>query len=201
VIYIFLTVKWRWLERVLDLGDGEGIYSSRFIGEKGYIVTFRDVDPFYILDLSNPKKPEVKGEIKIPGYPSYLHSFSENYLLGIVAGESKVTLSLFDLSDIENPKENDTYILNEYWSDILVTHRAFMVNPEKEIFFMPGSFGGYIFSYKNGKFELLESVRAEVIRRALFVDSNLYIIGDSGILVLDDSSWNKVNELKFSENK
>ena len=59
------------------------MYSSRFIGNKAYLVTYRTVDPLYVIDLSNPTKPTVLGELKIPGYSTYLHPYDENHLIGI----------------------------------------------------------------------------------------------------------------------
>ena len=65
------------------LGEGERIYGVRFMGERGYVVTFRQIDPLYTLDLSDPTAPKVVGELKIPGYSAYLHPVGENLLLGI----------------------------------------------------------------------------------------------------------------------
>ena len=67
---------------VTGLGQGERIYAVRFMGEKGYVVTFRQVDPLYTLDLKDPTAPKVVGELKIPGYSAYLHPVGENRLLG-----------------------------------------------------------------------------------------------------------------------
>jgi len=70
---MFLDKNLKIVGSVKDLGLTEGIYSARFIKNKGYLVTFRQTDPFYVLDLSKPEKPELKGQLKIPGHSSYLH--------------------------------------------------------------------------------------------------------------------------------
>ena len=88
---------------VVDLGQGERIYSVRFIEDKGYVVTFKQVDPFYVLDLSDPMNPEKKGELKIPGYSSYLHPITKDKILGIGEENNKVKISLFDVSDPADP--------------------------------------------------------------------------------------------------
>ncbi|NTW13864.1 MAG: hypothetical protein HGA31_02440, partial [Candidatus Moranbacteria bacterium] len=85
--------------QLLGLGAGERIYSARFIGDRGYLVTFKETDPFYVLDLSDPEHPKKTGELKIPGYSSYLHPLGPHIVLGIGREESKVKLSLFDVSD------------------------------------------------------------------------------------------------------
>jgi len=180
---------------VLGLGEGETIYSVRFIEDKGYVVTFKQIDPFYILDLSNPNDPKLAGELKIPGYSSYLHPIDKDTILGVGKEESKVKLSLFDVSDPNNPKEKSKYVLDEYWSDVLDTHHAFLLDDKFEVFFIPGSKGGYIFSYKNDELTLEKSVSGITARRALFIDDYMYIIGDTKIVVLDEHNWERVNEL------
>ena len=93
------------------LAKGETIKSVRFMGDTGYVVTFEQTDPLFVIDLTNPEKPEVLGELKIPGFSNYLHPVTENYLLGIgVNGDDNgakngMKVSLFDVSDKKNPKE------------------------------------------------------------------------------------------------
>lgn len=88
---------------VSGLGKGERIYAVRFMGEQGYVVTFRQVDPLYTLDLRDPKAPKVVGELKIPGYSAYLHPVGEGRLLGIGREGAGVQASLFDVSNPAAP--------------------------------------------------------------------------------------------------
>lgn len=96
--------------RVGGLGRGERIYAVRFMGDKGYVVTFREVDPLYTLDLSDPAEPRVLGELKILGYSAYLHPVSGDRLIGVgqdatESGRTRGTqLSLFDVSDLRRPR-------------------------------------------------------------------------------------------------
>jgi len=183
---------------VQDMGIDERIYSVRFLEDKGYVVTFRQIDPFIVLDLSNPKKPEKKGELKIPGYSSYLHPLGENSILGIGKEDANVKISLFDVSDADNPIERSKYLLDEYWSDILNTHHAFLVDEKHSVFFLPGNKGGYIFSYENNQIELEKAVSDIQAKRALYINDYLYIIGQDKIVVLNESDWERVNELSFN---
>jgi uncharacterized secreted protein with C-terminal beta-propeller domain len=97
------------LGRVGGLGRGERIYAVRFVGDKGYVVTFRQVDPLYTLDLSRKTDPRVLGELKILGYSAYLHPVSDDLLLGVGQDASAqgrtlgTQLSLFDVSDLRHP--------------------------------------------------------------------------------------------------
>ncbi|MFN0029590.1 MAG: beta-propeller domain-containing protein [Acidimicrobiales bacterium] len=96
--------------RVGGLGKGERIYAVRFIGTNGYVVTFRQTDPLYVVNLTDPAQPTVTGELKIPGYSAYLHPVGDGRLLGIgqdASEEGRVTggqVSLFDVSDPTNPQ-------------------------------------------------------------------------------------------------
>jgi uncharacterized secreted protein with C-terminal beta-propeller domain len=181
--------------KILDYGESERIYAVRFIGDKGYIVTFRQTDPLFVMDLSNPTKPEIKGELKIPGYSSYLHPISNDLLLGVGKEGAYVKISLFDVSNPENPVEKDKYTLKEYWSDILNTHHAFLLDSKHEVFFLPGGNGGYIFSYADG-IELVKAVENPAIR-AIYIDDYMYIIGEK-IVVIDENTWKTVNELDLT---
>lgn len=182
---------------IKDLGVTERIYSVRFIQDKGYVVTFRQIDPFYVLDLSDPADPEMKGELKIPGYSSYLHPVGEDLILGIGKEGSKVKISLFDVSDVTDPTEADKYILTDYWSDILNTHHAFLHDSKHEVFFMPGSKGGYIFSYEGESLNMEKAVGEISAKRALYIDDYMYIIGDDKIVVLEENTWETEEELEL----
>lgn len=182
---------------IKDLGQGEKIYSARFIGDRGYLVTFRQTDPFYVLDLTDPANPQKKGELKIPGYSSYLHPLTENKILGLGQEGSKIKISLFDVAQAENPQEIDKYTLDEYWSEILNTHHAFTIDSKHQIFFLPGAKGGYIFSYQNDKLELKKATSERNVKRAIYIDDYLYIIGEGKITVLNEKNWEKAKELEL----
>ncbi len=181
----------------LNLGKDERIYSVRFIGDKGYLVTFRQIDPFYVLDLSDPANPTVKGELKIPGYSSYLHPMPDGSILGVGKEDNQVKISLFDVSNAMAPEETAKYTLNEYWSDILNTHHAFLLDADHEIFFLPGSQGGYVFSYAGNDLRLVKAVSGVTARRALYINDYLYVVGDDEIVVLDMNDWERVNALSI----
>lgn len=183
------------LGSVLDLGKTERIYSVRFIAGQGYVVTFRQTDPLYVLDLSSASNPKVTGELKIPGYSAYLHPLSETVLLGVGKEGQEVKLSLFDVSDPENPEELDTYIMDEYWSEALDNHHAFLADDKHKIFFIPGSKGGYVFSYAGNKISMKKVVSDEQVQRALYINNYLYVIGNNRIVVLNENNWNVVKEL------
>jgi inhibitor of cysteine peptidase len=182
---------------VQGLGLTEQIYSARFVGDKGYLVTYLQTDPFYVLDLSDPLNPQLKGELEIPGYSSYLHPISGDKMLGIGQEDWKVKISLFDVQNPEQPAELDKYILEDYWSDILSTHHAFLLDEAHEIFFLPGSESGYIFSYADNNLELVKVVSDIQARRALYINDSLYIVGDNKIVVVNELDWQVVNELEF----
>lgn len=89
---------------VWGLGKGERIYAVRFMGDTGYVVTFRQIDPLYVVDLKDPTEPVVLGELKIPGFSNYLHPVGPDRLLGVGQEENGLQLSLFDVSNPTRPQ-------------------------------------------------------------------------------------------------
>lgn len=182
---------------VQDLGLTERVYSARFMGDKAYLVTFRQTDPFYVLDLSKPKDPKLTGELKIPGYSSYLHPLTDFLLLGVGQENGKVKLSLFDVSDVSSPKEIDKYTLDEYWTEAANNHHAFLQDKDRQIFFLPGGQSGYVFSYSSSRLKMQRAITGLAAKRAAYIGNTLYIIGDSQIVAVDETSWNRIGELNF----
>lgn len=139
---------------VEGLAKGERIYSARFMGDKAYMVTFRETDPLFVIDVANPTAPKVLGELKIPGFSNYLHPLDENHLIGFgyetvaeknpQGGEPIITtkgmkVSLFDVTDFANPKEKDTEIIggSQTYSPIQYDHKALFQNKKRSLFGFP----------------------------------------------------------------
>jgi len=182
---------------VLDLGKGERIYSVRFIEDSGYVVTYKQVDPLYVLNLADPQKPELKGELKIPGYSSYLHPIDDKTILGIGQENGQVKLALFDVSKPSDPLELFGYRLTEYYSEAQNDPHAFLEDQENKLFFIPGSQGGYVFSYADNQLKLTKAISEPGAKRAVYIDKYFYLIADNKITVFDESSWEKIKDLEF----
>ncbi|MFH0818566.1 MAG: beta-propeller domain-containing protein [Patescibacteria group bacterium] len=182
---------------VKDLGVGERIYSARFINDKGYLVTFKQTDPFYVFDLSDPNNPSKTGELKIPGYSSYLHQLDKDIILGVGEEDNQVKLSLFNVSNPSTPVEQAKYSLKEYWTDISNNHHAFLQDTDHEIFFIPGNNGAYIFSYANNKLELKKAVSGYNIKRAVYINDYLYLVASDKITVLNENTWEEISSLSL----
>jgi len=136
--------------RLEDLAPGESIYSARFMGEKAYLVTFKKVDPLFVIDLSDPTNPKVLGKLKIPGFSDYLHPIDENHLIGVgkEAIEAKggdfawyqgMKLAVFDVSNVEQPIELHKLVIGDRGTDsyALYDHKAFLYDKEKELLVLP----------------------------------------------------------------
>lgn len=137
-----------------DLAKGEQIYSVRFMGDIGYMVTYRTVDPLFAVDLSDPANPTVLGELKIPGFSQYLHPVGDGLLVGFgrhttetyiknddgtetVTGTQDMGLkiSLFDVSDPRDPREVDTLLLGRSsWTSAFDNPRSLMVDRARSLF-------------------------------------------------------------------
>lgn len=134
--------------KVQGLATRETIKSVRFLGNKAYMVTFRTTDPLFVIDLTNPTNPQVKGELKVPGFSQYLHPISDTLLVGFGkdafeesgrAIELGFKVSLFDVSDVSNPKEISTFIVGDRgtYSELLNNHKALLYSKEKNILGFP----------------------------------------------------------------
>jgi len=132
-----------------ELAPGESIYSARFMGEKAYVVTFKKVDPLFVLNLSDHTNPRVLGKLKIPGYSDYLHPIDETHLIGVgkdsieakgdFAWYQGVKMAIFDVSDVENPIELHKVIIGDRGTDSIALHdhRAFLFDKERELLVLP----------------------------------------------------------------
>ena len=140
--------------KIEDLAQGESIYSVRFMGDKGYVVTFKKVDPLFVFDLSDSTNPKVLGQLKIPGYSDYLHPYDETHIIGVgkeaveadeagrdFAWYQGVKLALFDVSDPTKPKEIAKVNIGSRGTEspVLDDHRAFLFDKEKNLLVIPVS--------------------------------------------------------------
>jgi len=135
--------------RLEHLAPEEKIYSVRFMGDLLYLVTFKQTDPLFVIDLSNPYQPGLLGELKIPGYSDYLHPYDETHLIGIGKETMEnewggiiptgVKIALFDVSNVNNPQLVESIVIGEKGSDsaVLSDHRAFLLDKERNIMAIP----------------------------------------------------------------
>lgn len=157
--------------KIEELAEDEQIYSARFMGDTGYFVTFRETDPLFSVDLSDPADPKILGELKISGFSEYLHFYKEDLLLGIGMEADEDTgrtqgmkLSMFDISDPANVKEQHKYDLSGYdFSEALYNYKAVMIDTEKNLFgFFAEGYRGeeskrdylvFTYDYENERFQ------------------------------------------------
>ena len=213
------------LGKLEGLAEGERIYSTRFAGDRVYMVTFRQVDPLFVIDTSNPKAPELKGMLKIPGYSTYLHMVDENHILGFgydtevnqwggtVTGGLKI--SMFDVTNVNKPKETFTEIIGKAgsYSELLYNHKALMFSLSKGIMAFPlnrttdnykNDFtGAYVYRVSNDSISLKNKIThkeselsyGDDIKRIIYIGDYLYTFSDNKMQVHSISTNNKVSEL------
>jgi inhibitor of cysteine peptidase len=205
-----------------NFAQHESIYAVRFMGNKGYIVTFRQTDPFFVIDLANPAEPKVAGELKIPGYSSYLHPYDENHIIGLGKENNTVKLSLFDVTNVNAPTETAKYIFNAGdWEDsqALQDPKAFLFDRQKELLVIPMymmQYGGAdwqgacVFKLTlTGGFELrgnithqrpynpYESYHLEAVPRALYIGNTLYTISNVMVKLNSLTDLTPIAEVKL----
>lgn len=210
-VYV-LDEKLKKVGSIEGLAEDERVYSARLMGDVGYFVTYRETDPLFSVDFSDPKKPEIIGELKIPGFSEYLHFYGEDLLLGIGMDVDEdgfttngVKLSMFDISDNTDVKEVQKYVMkNVYSADVMYDYRAALIDRKKNIIGFSANSGDgesyYVFSYdeKNG-FECLmdETVNGNGYQtaRGVYIDTVLYVVKGNIIEAYSMEDYKKVDDI------
>jgi uncharacterized secreted protein with C-terminal beta-propeller domain len=148
-VYI-LDQNMKTVGKLEGLAPKEDIYSARFMGDRCYIVTFKKIDPLFVIDLTNPTSPTILGKLKIPGYSNYLHPYDENHVIGLgkntieaeegdFAWYQGIKISLFDVTDVSNPKEEAMIEVGDRGTDspALSDHRAFLLSRDRSLLVIP----------------------------------------------------------------
>jgi uncharacterized secreted protein with C-terminal beta-propeller domain len=184
---------------VQGMGITERIYSVRYVGDEAYVVTFRRIDPFHVVDLSDPQNPTLEGELKLPGFSSYLHPLPGDRVLGIGEEEGKVKLVVFDVSNPENPTIETDTILDARWSAVADSHHAFLMDRRHGVFFLPAGEEAYVYNYTGG-LEVETTVATDGrVHRTAYVGDYLYVYGDNSITVVDERDWERADTVELSE--
>lgn len=198
------------------LAKSERIYSARFLGDTAYFVTYRETDPVFMVDLTNPSKPVVKDKLKLPGFSEYLHPFDDDLLLGIGSnvdsnGDSQVKLSMFDISSASSVKELHTKLLSSGTESIAsMNHKAILVSRDQNLIgFCTTNYYNdrteyQIYSYNSKKgFQKIASLSPKDLNidsvRGLYIGNYLYLAdgeGLSGVWVYDRKKMELVGKVK-----
>lgn len=209
-VYV-LDQKLKLTGKITNLAKDERVYSARFLGDTGYFVTYKEMDPLFSVDLSNPKNPKILGRLKIPGFSNYLHFYGEDKLLGIGMDVDKkgdvtdgVKLSMFDISDKKNVKEEHKYTLKDVYStDVEWDYKAALIDVEKNIIGFPA--GGenrqmyYLFSYteeKGFQCNMKEKIYGSdaLSTRGIYIKDRLYVIHGNVLKAYSLKTYKKVDD-------
>lgn len=224
---IVLDENLKEIGRIDDLAKGERIYSVRFIGNVGYMVTFKQIDPLFVIDLSDPTNPTVKGELKIPGYSSYLHPYDETHIIGIGYNtkdngwggvtNSTMKMSMFDVSDLENPQEVfNVNIGTDYaHSDVIYNHKVLFYKASEDLIGFPVRYNsndyrdnteGFIIfkiNLENSEFETYGEIMKpndyrSNVQRIIYIGDVLYELSTNNIVSYDLNTFEKLDEVELN---
>ena len=200
-----------------DLARGESIYSARFMGDTGYFVTYRQVDPLFTVDLSTPSEPKILSELKVPGFSNYLHPFGDGLLLGFgqnsdeESGEIQgLKLSMFDTSDPAAVAEKHSELLGEkyMWSNAIGNHKAILVDSEKNLIGFPAENEYMLYSYSpESGFQKIAQLTLEADGpgdmdydlRGFYVDDVFYLYSPSGLAAFSMEDFSRISTLLWEE--
>lgn len=225
-LYI-LDSKLNVIGKAFDIAEDEQVKAVRYMGDYAYVVTFRNTDPLFVINLSDPSKPTVEGEVKLPGFSEYLHPVGNGMLVGVGycgnednANYDSVKISLFDVSDPKKPKELDSHEIKNASTDVNYQPKAFMYYEEENMIGLPisyeeydarGNYRGASYQYKlisieNGKFSekqnfvhTLDSNDYTSIFRGAYIGKTLYTITDTKICEFDMDSAELLRSLRFAK--
>ncbi len=202
------------VSEIKDLAKGERVYSVRFMEDIAYFVTFRQTDPLFSADLSDPENPKILGELKIPGFSEYMYPYSEGKLLGFgmeadenTGRTSFLKLSMFNIKDPSNVTEEDKTIIDGYYhSSALNNHKAMMVAVDKNLIgFIANNYNTapkyMIYKYEDDGFVKLAEIDMdtnwEYTVRGAFVGDNFYIVSNEEMKVLDITNFTLLKTIDF----
>lgn len=178
-----------------DIARDERVYAARFIGNYVYFITYRQTDPLFVADISDPTKPKILGELKVTGFSEYLHPWDENHILGIGYGDSvsgqngrPIKLVMFDVTDPLNPKEENQLVIKNpgYYCEAMHNYKAILASPGKNLIgFAADKY--YIYSYSKEKgFSVVtkENLKEEYTDgyRGLYVGDNIYVASGAEVI-------------------
>ena len=206
-----LDEKLQVIGEISDLALDETVYSARFMGEIGYFVTYKQMDPLFSVDLSDPKNPKILGELKIPGFSEYLHPYGDGKLLGIgmdVDEEgvttSGVKISMFDTSDPSDVKEKDKLVIEDtYSTDVSYNYKAAFIDTEKNLigFKTYGDGEGavyriYTYDAEKGFTEVFEAqTNYDDSIRGLYAGNVFYLVDGNTVRSYDMTNFEKIDDI------
>lgn len=210
--------------RLAEFAKGEKIYSVRYVGDKAYVVTFKQTDPLFVIDLSNTSNPQILGELKIPGYSTYLHPYDETHLMGFGYDTKEdgtqittngLKMVMFDVSDLNNPKELFKINIGDSkytYSELLSDHKALLFSKENNIIAFPIYSSSGKKSYTRAAIYEIDlekgfSLKGEIgtvtdkadehIERIVFINHNYYTLSKSLVKVANMETLEVVKEIEI----
>ena len=210
--------------KVSNFAKEEKIYSVRYVGNKAYIVTFKQTDPLFVVDLSDPTEPIILGELKIPGYSTYLHPYDETHIIGFGYDTKEngtrivdygLKMVMFDISNLSEPKELFKVYLGDRStsSELTYNHKALLYLKEKNILAFPMT------SYKNGNIDSKAVIyqinlqqgfikQGEIstvgkydykkqIERIVFINDAYYALSNSVVKLVDVNTMEMIKEIEL----
>ncbi len=175
--------------RLEGLAQGERVYAARLIKNTFFLVTFRNVDPLFAIDITDPEKPRVLGYLKIPGFSEYLHPIDKDRLLGIGVENNGLKISIFNISDPTRMNVISEIKIPNSWSPIFSDHHAFTLDPDYKTFYIPiwlyrGS-SIIAISYKEDILKLKKVLDHENALRVVYIGNKTFTISLNSIKIFD----------------
>lgn len=211
--------------KLLDIAEDESVQSVRFMGNTAYVVTFKNTDPLFVIDLSEPTAPVIKGKVELPGFSAYLHPVGDGYVVGVGydgddegAEWNTVKVTLFDVKDPTSPKVADSLVIKNADTDVNYDSKAFIYYPEKQLIGIPTtkfsmsddiekcSCDYNVISVKDGKLENKATLRHSSgneaydfeFFRGTYISDTVYTVTEDSICSFDINSGKLLEKLRLN---
>ncbi|MGM5484720.1 MAG: beta-propeller domain-containing protein [Nanobdellota archaeon] len=213
------------MDHIKDIAVEESIYSTRFIEDRLYMVTFEQIDPFFVIDLKEPKDLEILGELKITGFSRYLHPYDNETIIGLgkeasETGRTKgLKISLFDVKDVEEPEEITKFVTEDRYasSTAAYEHKAFLFSRDRNLMVIPayshgrddeGYNGAFVFNITKDQIKLRglidhssEKRYGPAVQRSLYIGDNLYTKSENLLRINDLKDLQSVKNITLVDSE
>jgi uncharacterized secreted protein with C-terminal beta-propeller domain len=213
-----LDAEMRTIGSLGGIAPNETIEAARFVGDTLYLVTFLQIDPLFVIDLSDPTDPTILGELVVPGFSSYLHPMDDEHLIGIGMENGTLKVSLYDVSDPEDPIEMATVTADTWaWSSAQWDHKAVLFDQRSGLLAIPVyTYGGtdcnmthyaeemFVYSVTSEGIELEERLTNDDSRsspRGMIIENVLYTITTTSVVAWDMSGFEEIGSLIYSQHE
>lgn len=192
------------ISQLTGIAKGERIYAARLLNDLFILVTYRQVDPLFAINISDPYNPEIIGFLEIPGFSEYIHPLGSGTIIGIGREDTSLKIGLYNITDPRNIEEISKLLVQTTYSPVLRDHHAFTIDPVYKRFYIPfetwgANYTGGILaiSYEDYSLDIVKAIGLRGATRTVYIDGRLFLFGFNTVKVLDRADLEEIGEISL----